>query len=308
MSLYRKYRPQTLDQVIGNVDIVSYLREVLPNEDSKGLDKLPHTILLHGDTGCGKTSIARIIASGIKCDANDLKEINVADFRGIETVREVIKSSRYKSIAGGPRVWIFDEFHKSTNDAQNALLKLFEDTPNDAYFIICTTEPEKIISTIKGRCMSLQVKPLNEVEMQKLLQKVCRKEEKKISITVYEQIIQDSFGLPRNALQILEKVLAVPEEQQLKIAQQSALQQSESIQLCRALIEKSPWKKVREILTGLKDQDPEGIRRHVLGYASSILIKSDNQRAAFVMEIFRDPLYNIGYPGLVLNCYTIIKG
>lgn len=303
MNLYLKYRPQTLDEVIGNADIVSYLREALPNKD-----KCPHVFLLHGDTGCGKTTLARIIASEIDCAPVDLKEINVADFRGIDTVREIIKSSRYFSIGGGSRVWIFDEFHKSTNDAQNALLKLFEDSPENGYFILCTTDPQKIISTIKGRCIELQVKPLNEVEMTKLLRGVCKKEEKKISISVYEQIIQDSFGLPRNALQILDKVLAVSEEQQLEMAKQSALQHSESIQLCRSLLDKSPWTKVREILVGLKDQDAEGIRRHVLGYAQSILLRQENDRAAFVIEMFREPLYNIGFPGLVLNCYSVVKG
>jgi DNA polymerase-3 subunit gamma/tau len=303
MNLYLKHRPQTLDEVIGNVDIVSYLRGILPNKE-----KIPHVFLLHGDTGCGKTTLARIIATEIGCNPVDLKEINVADFRGIDTVREIIKSSRYHSIGGGARVWIFDEFHKSTNDAQNALLKLFEDSPANGYFILCTTEPEKVINTIKGRCISLQVKPLNETEMHKLLRSVSKKEGHKISISVYEQIIQDSMGLPRNALQILDKVLSVPEEQQLEIAKQSAAQQSQSIELCRALLDKSPWKKVREILVGLKDQDAEGIRRHVLGYCQSVLLRQENDRAAFIIEMFRDPLYNIGYPGLVFNCYSVVKG
>lgn len=306
MSLYLKYRPKSLDEVIGNTYIVSYLKGIFEPESE--LDTKPHVFLLHGDTGCGKTTLARIIAAQTGCDSIDLKEINVADFRGIDTVREIIKSSRYNSIGGGSRVWIFDEFHKSTNDAQNALLKLLEDTPSNAYFILCTTEKEKVIATIRGRCIELQVKPLNETEMQKLLRIVCRGEGKKIPIAVYEQIIQDSFGLPRNALQILDKVLAVPEEQQLEIAQQSAVQASQSIELCRALIGKSQWKEVRTILTGLKDQDPEGIRRHVLGYAQSVLLKGEMDKAAHVLEEFREPLYNVGFPGLVLYCYTVVKG
>ena len=144
--------------------------------------------------------------------------------------------------------------------------------------------------------------------MQKLLKKVVRGEEKRITISVYEQIIQDSFGLPRNALQILDRVLQVPEEQQLEMAKSSAAQASESIQLCRSLIDSSPWKKVSTILNGLKDQDPESIRRHVLGYCQSVLLKGENKKAAFVMEMFRDPFYDIGFPGLVLSCYSVVKG
>jgi len=303
MNLYLKHRPSTLDEVVGNQEIVSYLRGIM-----KDKTKLPHVFLLHGDTGCGKTTLARIISKEIGCDPVDLKEINVADFRGIDTVREIIKSSKYHSISGGARVWIFDEFHKSTNDAQNALLKLFEDSPENGYFILCTTEPEKIINTIRGRSIALKVRPLNETEMHKLLRSVCKKEEKKISISVYEQIIQDSMGLPRNALQILDKVLSVPEEQQLEIAKESAEQQSQSIELCRALLDGSPWKKVRTILVGLKDQDAEGIRRHILGYCQSVLLRQENDRAAFIIEMFIDPLYNIGYPGLVYNCYSVVKG
>src|SRR5690606_13215116 len=138
------------------------------------------------------------------------------------------------------RAWIIDECHKLTNDAQNAILKLLEDAPQGAYFILCTTEPEKLIKTVKGRCVVLDVKVLNEHQIQKLLKRVCRVEGKKISIEVYEQIYQDSFGHPRNALQILEKVLNVSEEKQIEIAKSSAAEQTESIQLCRALIDKSP--------------------------------------------------------------------
>lgn len=306
MSLYLKYRPKSFDEVIGNEDILKYLSTILPEE---GVENAPHVYLLHGPTGCGKTTLARILARKFGCEDVDIREVNTADFRGIDTVRDMIKTSRFHSIGGGSRAWIIDECHKMTNDAQNALLKLLEDSPSHAYFVLCTTEPEKLIKTVKGRCTELVVKPLNEVQMQKLLKKVVRAEGKKINdITVYEQIIQDSFGLPRNALQVLDKVLNVSEEQQLEMAKTSAAQASESIQLCRALIDKSGWKKVSVILAGLKDQEAESIRRHVLGYCQSILLRGENDKAAFVIEMFRDPLYDIGFPGLVLACYSVVKG
>lgn len=305
MVLYNKHRPQTLEEVIGNVEIVTYLEEALKDKET-----CPHVFLLNGPTGCGKTTIARIISSQLDCDPMDMKEINAANFRGIDTVREIIDSAKYYSMAGGSRVWLIDEVHKMTNDAQNAFLKLLEDTPNHTYFILCTTEPDKLLPTVRGRCTTLQVKSLSDNEMMKLLKGVTKAEGKKIPVPVYEQLIIDSLGLPRNALQILEKVLKVPESQQLEIAKQSAVQISQSIELCRALIDRSGgWKKVAGILNGLKEQEPESIRRHVLGYCQSILLKgADNDRAAFVIEMFQEPLYNIGFPGLVYACYSVVKG
>lgn len=304
MNLYLKYRPTSLDQVIGNEEVLQYLSTVLANKKNT-----PHVFLFHGPTGCGKTTLARILAGEFGASGDDVREINTADFRGIDSVREIIKTSKYSAItSGGSRAWIIDEAHKMTNDAQNALLKLLEDAPEHAYFLICTTEPEKLISTVKGRCIDLAVKLLNDVQMQKLLKHVVRAEGKKLQPVIYEQIIQDSFGHPRNALQILDRVLLVPEEQQLEMAKTSATKASESILLCRALIEKTAWKKVATILQGLKDQDPESIRRQVLGYCQSILLKGEHDKAAFVMEMFQEPFYNTGFPGLTYACYSVTKG
>lgn len=303
MSLYIKHRPQSLVDVIGNADVIDYLMTSLRDKET-----CPHVFLLNGPTGCGKTTLARIIAKELDCHDVDLKEVNSANSRGIDTVREIIDSAKYYSMAGGSRVWLIDEVHKMTNDAQNAFLKLLEDTPRQSYFILCTTEPEKVIPTIRGRCVDLKVKPLDENEMLKLLRSTVKAEGKKIAMSVYEQIILDALGLPRNALQILEKVLKVPETKQLEMAKQSATQVSESIELCRALLGGGGWKQVRTILTGLKTQDSETIRRHVLGYCQGVLLREENDRAAFVIEMFQEPLFNIGFPGLVFACYSVIKG
>lgn len=302
MNLYQKYRPSSFEEVIGNDDILKYLSTAL--ED---IESAPCVYLFYGPTGCGKTTLARILAKAVGCKDIDIREVNTADFRGIDTVRDMIKNSRFHAIGGQSRAWIIDECHKLTNDAQNALLKLLEETAS-AYFILCTTEPDKLIKTVRGRCIELAVKPLNEVQMQKLLKRVVRAENKKITISVYEQIIQDSFGLPRSALQILDRVLNVPEEQQLEMAKASAVQASESIQLCRALLEKTTWKKVAGILDGLKDQDPESIRRHVLGYCQSVLLRQSHDKAWYVIDCFRDPMYDIGFPGVVYACYSATKG
>jgi DNA polymerase-3 subunit gamma/tau len=302
MSLYLKYRPTDLNQVKGNSDVLKTLGSLL----EKGKD-CPHTFLLHGPTGCGKTTIARIIATKLNCIGQDLYELDSAHFRGIDTVREVRKMSKLKAIEGATRVWIIDECHKMTNDAQNALLKILEDTPAHVYFVLCTTEPQKLLSTIKGRCSQFQVVPLPETQMKGLLKKIARDEGETLTEEVLNVIVESSTGHPRNAIQILEQVLNGDPTRRQETAFKAAEQLSATIELCRALMGRSPWTKIAAILNGLKDQEAESIRRAVLGYCQAILLKGDNILAASILEVFIEPFYDSGFPQLVFACYTITK-
>lgn len=301
-NLYLKYRPQTLKEVFGNEDTISTIEEMLSD-----IDSCPHTFLLHGPTGCGKTTIARIIAKELGCVGSDYHELDSAHFRGIDTVREIRKQAMYFPTEGPVTVWIVDEVHKMTNDAQNALLKILEDTPSHVYFVLATTDPQKLIKTVRGRCIEFKVETLSDNQMKRLLRKIIHKESEKIDLDVIDQIIQDSLGHPRNALQILDQVLRVPPEKQLAMAARSAEEQSQSIELCRSLIDRSPWSKIRNILTNLKEEDAEGIRRHVLAYAQAVLLKSDNERAGLVLEEFMEPFWNSGFPALVYASYVVAK-
>lgn len=301
MSLYLKYRPATLLDVKGNQEIIAALDSMLND-----IPTCPHSFLLAGPTGCGKTTLGRIIAQRLGCIGSNFREVDSADFRGIDTVREMRKNSAYKPSEGSTcRVWLIDECHKMTNDAQNALLKILEDTPSHVYFILCTTEPNKLLPTIKGRCSTFQVKQLSEIQMINLLRKIAKLEGQQLEKIIYEQIAQDSMGHPRNAIQVLEQVLRVPQEQQLATAQRVAEQQSQMIELCRALIGKKPWKEVSTILSGLKEEQPESIRRMILGYCVSILLKGNNQMAGAVMETFMENTYDNGFNQIVFACYSL---
>ena len=302
MGLYLKYRPNALTEIEGNREIVLTLRGMFKKNE------IPHSMLFHGPTGCGKTTLARIVAKELGCTENNLIEIDTAQFRGIDTVRDLRKNIQYTPLGGGIRVYIIDEVHKMTGDAQNAFLKILEDTPLHIYFILCTTDPQSLLPTIKGRCSQFQVQLLSDDDMKSLLTKIAELENDSIEDEIIEQITQDSQGHPRNALQILEQVLSTPKKRRLTIAQQAAIEQSESIALCRALIKGEPWSKVKVILQGLKGQEAESVRRVVLGYASSVLLSSDNERAGLILECFQEPTYNMGFPQIVFNSYQVIKG
>lgn len=302
MSLYHKYRPKTLDEMYGNEGTVEALKATLD------LDDPPHAFLFDGPTGCGKTTLGRITAKMLGSVGKDFREVDSADFRGIDTVREIRKQAGFMALEGDRRVWLIDECHQLTNDAQNALLKGLEDPPSHVYWILTTTDPQKLLATIRGRCSQFTVTPLTDVEMFQLLRRVVKGEEETLRKTVYNQIVEDSFGHPRNAIQILEQVLAVEPEKRLDVAAKQAEIQSQTIELCRALNSGVGWIQVRRILTGLKGQPEERIRRAVLAYCQAILLKSENVTAAIVMEEFIEPFYETGFAGLVFACYSVVKG
>lgn len=302
MSLYHKYRPNRLEDIVGNVDTVTTLDNMLTKPEHT-----PHAILFTGPSGCGKTTIGRIVANRLGVTGQDFIEVDSADFRGIDTIRDIRRNSSFKPINSKRRVWLIDECHKLTNDAQNALLKILEDTPQHAYFVLCTTEPQKLIKTIRSRCSVFELKLLNDREMRTLLRNIVLAEQETVTNIVYDTIITTAAGAPRTALQLLDQVLNTTTEQREAVAKKTNQQQAESIELCRALIKRTPWSAVRTLLTGLKDQEVENIRRHVLAYAQTVLLNGENDTAALVIEEFMEPMYNTGFAGLVYACYAVTK-
>ena len=306
MELYKKYRPKSFDEMVGNTAVVNSLREMITS------GTLPHSILFTGGTGCGKTTLARIIANELGVIGHDFHEVDSGQFRGIDTVRQIGQYIQYQPIECKYQIWLLDEVHmlgrggnSAKNEAQNALLKMLEDTPPYVYFILCTTDPQNLIKTIKGRCVQFELSPLDEREMTTLLRKVSRKENQKISKEIYEKIFEVSNGHPRNALQLLEKVLRTPDDEKLNAIKDDNEIEAEAIDLARALLKANSWAPIKKILKNLKNEEPEKVRRVLLGYCSSILLNSDNTDAGLIMEAMIEPFYNTGFPGLVFACYSI---
>ena len=301
VSLATKYRPQMLRDFLGNENTTSALRSMMEREE------IPHTLLFTGPSGCGKTTLARIVAKRLKCSEHDLQELNTADFRGIDTIRDVIRNMSLCPMSGTCRVWILDEVHQISKDGQHALLKALEDTPKHVYFLLSTTEPEKLLHTIRTRCVTFDVKPLSDKLMDVLLKTVIQKEGvDNVPQETLDQIVQDSLGSARMALSILDKVVNMDPADMLVAAKQQASQTNVAIDLCRALIGKRPWREISKIIQGL-DQEPESVRRAVLGYASAVLLKSGQPQAYVVLDCFRQDFFTTGKSGLTMSAYAAVS-
>jgi DNA polymerase-3 subunit gamma/tau len=302
MELYKKHRPKGLAAVVGQEDTVAALENLLEQE------RLPHSLLFTGPSGCGKTTLARILRERLECAPNDFYEINCADFRGIDMVREIRRAMSLAPAGGKCRIWLIDECHKLSNDAQNAILKMLEDTPGHVYFFLATTNPSKLLKTIRTRCTDMPVRSLTDKELEALLKKVVRREKKEVPDEVLDQIVQDSLGSARMALVLLDKVIDLEQDKMLEAARAKAAEENESIELCRALIAGRGWAEVRGILKGLT-MPPEGVRHAVLGYARSVMLNAGGAtkvaRAYLVVDAFRENFYDSLAAGLAAACYEV---
>lgn len=301
MELYVKYRPSTVDGILGNDLAIKSLRSEIENGH--------HVFLLTGDSGCGKTTLARAIAKELGGTEMSIHELNSSENRGIDTVREIMEEIRYQPLEG-KSVYILDEYHMQTNAAQQAALKMLEECPEWCYFFICTTNPEKVIEAIKTRCSRIQVKPLDENTMFGLLRRVAHKEGVQVSLDVLHKIADLSEGSSRSALKKLGQILNLAnDEERMKFLDENSFSEENQdvIELCRALINKKGWAAYMECLEKAKDDvkaNPEGIKFLVMSYARSVLKKELNVRAAAMLKAFagvdtwRNKEYAI-YEGLI---------
>jgi len=222
--LHIKYRPRTWDEIWGNEEVVELLKSSL----SKPAEKRPHVFLLQGPSGCGKTTLARIIKKELGCADLYYNELNVADTRGIDRVRYIISECQNTPWMGSVKIYVLDEFHQITKEAQNALLKILEDTPRHVYFILCTTEPKKIIRPIRTRSATYQVNSLPPSLIRDLLNWVCNEERKEVSNEALEVISRTCEGSSRQALVSLDQVIDINDPQKaLKIITQASFQEKE---------------------------------------------------------------------------------
>lgn len=273
--LHTDKRPPSLKEFLGNDGVKNSLGSVLARESD-----VPRIYLFVGPKGCGKTTLARIIATSVGCHPSAIKEYNCALDNGIDTIRDITDNAQYGPTMGKFKMYILDESHcltKGAQGAQNGLLKILEEPPKHVFFVLCTTEPDKLLPTLISRCMRFEVKSLPSPLLTKLVKETVASE----GITdfpdsVTNAIVKAASGCPREALVLLDSVIDIVDEKQALDAIAEVMATSTaSIDLCRLLIsDKTPsqkWSEARDLLRGLPE-DAEGLRYAIMGYMKSIIL------------------------------------
>ena len=221
-ALYRTYRPSTFEEVAGQEHIVRTLKNALATK------KLAHAYLFAGPRGTGKTTMAKLLAKALNCDEGmgcqcnqcknckaiiegthpDVLELDAASNNGVDEIRELIDKVKYGTILGRYKVYIIDEVHMLSTGAFNALLKTLEEPPEHVIFILATTEPHKILPTILSRCQRYDFTKLSDKDIKARLQAVLEKEGVAYNAEAIDIIISLADGGMRDALSILDQVLA----------------------------------------------------------------------------------------------------
>ena len=213
-ALYRKYRPCTLGEVVGQEQVTDVLKKSLEQ------GKISHAYLFVGPRGCGKTSVARILAhevNGFKYELEDdyidIIEIDGASNRGIDDIRELREKAMIAPTAGKYKVYIIDEVHMLTREAFNALLKTLEEPPKHVIFIMATTDVYKVPVTITSRSQTYTFKLANAETMFKFLRDVANKEKIKITDDALKVIVKRGGGSFRDSLSLLDQLSTLSDKE-----------------------------------------------------------------------------------------------
>lgn len=221
-ALYRTYRPQTFEEVAGQKHIIRTLKNALAN------NKIAHAYLFCGPRGTGKTTMAKLFAKALNCEEGighqcnkcsncleimdgshpDVIEIDAASNNGVEQVRDLIDKVNYLPLKGKYKVYIIDEVHMMTANAFNALLKTLEEPPAHVIFILATTEPHNIIPTIISRCQRYDFTKVSDADIEERMMTILEKEGVAYEQNAVRAIISLADGGMRDALSILDQILA----------------------------------------------------------------------------------------------------
>ncbi|MBU4536913.1 DNA polymerase III subunit gamma/tau [Patescibacteria group bacterium] len=227
-ALYRSFRPETFDGILGQEHIVRILKHQIAGETTG------HAYLFCGTRGTGKTSTARILAKGVNCTAElserpcgicdncknikdgvflDVIEIDAASNNGVDNIRELRESVKYPPVTGRRKVYIIDEVHMLSTGAFNALLKTLEEPPSHVMFILATTEPQKLPATILSRCLRLDFRRVSERDLKDGLREICKILGVKVSENALGLIAANADGSVRDALSLLDQCISAGQKE-----------------------------------------------------------------------------------------------
>ncbi len=255
-ALYRKYRSQDFDEVVGQEAVVRTLRNAIDN------DQVRQAYLFAGPRGTGKTSMARILAKSLNCvqgpttkpcnacgpcvgitngNSLDVVEMDAASQRGIDDIREIRERVVLQPAEGRYKIYILDEAHQLTDAAWNALLKLIEEPPPHLVFIFCTTEISKVLPTVRSRCQTFVFARPRLAELVKVLRKIADAEQIEAPDASLALIARGALGSYRDAISILDQLATATEKQvtvQAVLQLLGAVEEDSLFRLCDAVVDR----------------------------------------------------------------------
>ena len=292
IPLYRKYRPQTLEEVVGQ----SHIKKALTNAIS--MNKISHAYLFTGPRGTGKTSTARIFAKSLNCKegptihpcgvcencvdiANsvpmDVIEIDAASNRKVEDAQNILEKVMYAPVNSRYKIYIIDEVHMLSNTAFNALLKTLEEPPKNVIFILATTEVHKVLDTIKSRCQRFDFRRITTDDIVKHLRYISDKEGINITDDALFTIAKNSAGGMRDSIALLDQLSILDGEEAISTDDINNLLGRISFdtlnELSNAIVDSNPQNAI-EILEKIYNSgnEPSQILTNLMDYFKNLLI------------------------------------
>lgn len=207
LALYRKYRPQRFEDIVGQEEVVRVLQRAL----SEGT--LAHAYLFSGTRGVGKTTVARILAREAGAAEEDIVEMDAASHRGIDDIRQLREEVHVRPLRSERKVYIIDEVHMLTREAFNAFLKVLEEPPSHILFVLATTEEQRVPVTIRSRCVVVRFRSPSVAHIKELLARVARAEGVGAHEDALEHLAVLAEGSYRDALVLLQQALDAAREE-----------------------------------------------------------------------------------------------
>jgi DNA polymerase-3 subunit gamma/tau len=298
--LISRYRPEKWDEVIGNEDCVTSLRKVLAENSS-------HAFLFTGPSGVGKTTLARLAAKQLGTVPDNLIEVDAATHNGIDEMRELTETLKYRPLGNSNiKSLVIDEAHAITRQAWQSLLKIVEEPPSWAYWFFCTTDITRVPETIRTRCSVYNLKSLNLRQLLTLLEWILMCEQRKLDETILDLCVKEARGSPRRAIAYLGQVINCQSREEAASAIGQLPEEADlPVALARALVKGTKWAEVQSILSDLKDDNPEGIRKIVLDYITKVILDSKDANLVRdylpILDEFAQPInYSDGIAPIVL--------
>ncbi|MGC9605613.1 MAG: DNA polymerase III subunit gamma/tau [Minisyncoccia bacterium] len=263
--LYRTYRPQKWSEVMGQDHIVEALKDAVANK------RVSHAYLFSGSRGTGKTTVARILAKSVETADEDVYEIDAASNRGIDDIRELREHVSVLPFSSPFKVYIIDEVHMLSKDAWNALLKTLEEPPKHVIFILATTEIEKVPETIVSRCQTFAFRKPGREIIRKLVLAVAKKEGCDLDAGASDLIALLGDGSFRDALGMLEKVMAASADKKLTRQEVESITGAPRAGLVNRFIEDLAAKNGDAALAVIAETEKAGISMNI--FATLVLEK-----------------------------------